>query len=302
MEIKIFESFEDALTYNNTVQETDKELLYAYLYKKWYRPEIVGEIDILTKASLLFLLVLNTLETRGRSDKVSSRIALDYLQYLNLNNEEYFVSIGIEKCVPYLHENPHFNELTPSVSYTKLGQYLCVLNESINNPNIKIDRALWQTIYLIVQAIYLKDIRFAGTWYQVAISFYENFVLEDSLTTHVPGLSFYDRGVRHDKFCPVSGTRDPDFWYTASNGTKAPAEFKRATKTVEALAGYGFNNPDYIYNAKFLFTYGRTKTGVLGFYKIDYTVPQYTIEAVDVDDQLIEVIKAVGDKVYENNK
>jgi hypothetical protein len=51
-----------------------------------------------------------------------------------------------------------------------------------------------------------------------------------------------------------------------------------------------------------LFTYGRTKTGTLGFYKIDYTVPQYTIEAVDVDDQLIEVIKTVGDKVYENNK
>jgi hypothetical protein len=255
-----------------------------------------------TGASLLFLLVLNTLETRGRSDKVSCKIALDYLQYLNLNHEKYFINIGIEKCKPYLHKNPYFDEPVPALSYAMLGQHLCALSKSINNPAIKIDQAVWQAIYLIVHAIYLKDIRFAGTWYQTAVGFYDNFVLEDSLTTHVPGLNFFDRGVRHDKLCPVSGTGDPDFWYTAPNGIKASAEFKQATKTVEALASYSFKNPSYIYNAKFLFTYGRTKTGILGFYKIDYTVPQYTIEAVDVDDQLIEVIKTVGDKVYENNK
>ena len=134
------------------------------------------------------------------------------------------------------------------------------------------------------------------------MSFYDNSVLEDYLVTYIPNLNFFNRGVRHDKFCPVSGTRDPDFWYTTNDGIKVPAEFKQATRTVEALAQFSFNNPSYIYNAKILFTYGKSNSGVLGFYKIDYTCTPFTITAVDVDDKLIEVIKAVGDKSNENFK
>ena len=302
MNIEIFGNFNDALEYSKSIPETERETVRAYLYNKWYKPEIIGEVDILTGASPLFLLIVNTLETRGRSDEISCGIALDYLLYLSRNNKQYFEKIGIDDCEPYLHESQHIVKLVPALSYIALGKHFQYLQESKNNPDIKIEQALWQIVYLIVHAIYHKDARFAGTWYQTAIGFCDNSVLEDSLTTYVPGLSFYDRGVRHDKLCPVSGTSDPDFWYIDTNGTKAPAEFKQAIKTVEALARYSYNTPSYIYNAKFLFTYGRTNTGALGFYKIDYTCSPYTIKAVEVDNQLIEIIKAVGDKVNENTK
>lgn len=295
MNIKIFSSFDEALAYHDSVSETERETVRIYLHNKWSIPEIVGDIDILTDTSLLFLLIVNTLETLGRSNNTSCKIALDYLKYLSNNNKQYFESIGMEDCEPYLHESQYIG-MVPTISYCILNKHFKDLADSETNPNIKISKAFWQAMYLIVQAIYHKDERYAGTWYQTVVGFFDNFILEHSLTTYVDGLTFFNRGVRHDRFCPVSGTHDPDFYYQVADGIIVPAEFKKATKTVGALARYSYNNPDYIYKAKVLFTYGEIDFGVLGFYKIDYTVSPYTIESVPVDNKLIEIIKAVVDK------
>ena len=302
MNIKIFKNFTDILEYSKTISGPDKDNIRNYLLQKWSIPKIIDDINILEDASLLFLLMVNTLETLGRSNNDSCAMARDYLKYLKQNNEQFFKEIGIDNCAPYLHENTPADKQVPALSYTILGKYHQDLVESVFNTDIIINRAVWQALYLIVHSIYLKDERFAGTWYQVVMSFYDNSVLEDCLVKYVPNLSFFNRGVRHDKFCPVSGTRDPDFWYTMLDGTKVSAEFKQATRTVEALARYSYNNPSYIYNAKVLFTYGKSSSGTLGFYKIDYTCSPYIITAVKVDTKLIEVIKAVGDKSDESFK
>lgn len=301
MNIKIFNNFTDTLEYSKTISSFEKDILHRYLIQKWSIPEIIGDINILEGSSLLFLLIVNTLETLGRTNDTGCTIARDYLKYLKCNNEQFFKKIGIEDCVPYLHECTSIEKFVPALSYNALGKHYQDLIESETNTNIIIDRAVWQAVYLIVHAIYQKDERFASTWYQAVMSFYNNSVLENCLVAYVPGLSFFNRGVRHDKFCPVSGTADPDFWYT-TDVSKVSAEFKQATKTVEALARYSYNNPNYIYNAKVLFTYGKSSSGALGFYKIDYTCVPYIITAVEVDIELIKVIKAVGDKSYESFK
>lgn len=295
MNIKIFSNFDEALTYHNLISETDRETVRTYLYNKWSIPRIIGDIDILTDTSLLFLLIVNTLETLGRSNNTSCKIALDYLKYLSNNNKRYFENLGIEDCEPYLHESQYVG-MVPAISYCILNKHFKDLADSEVNPSIKINRAFWQAMYLVVQAIYHKEKRFAGTWYQIVVGFFDNFILEYSLTTYIEGLTFFNRGVRHDMLCPVSGTRDPDFYYQVADGIIVPAEFKKATKTVEALARYSYNDPDYIYKAKVLFTYGLTDAGAFGFYKIDYTSSIYTIEPVKVDSKLIEIVKAVGDK------
>jgi hypothetical protein len=105
------------------------------------------------------------------------------------------------------------------------------------------------------------------------------------------GLSFFNKGVRHDMLCPVAGTSDPDFLYEDVSGAKFSAEFKRPTVTVDSLADYAFKKPKYIYNADLLFTYGRTNAGSCGFYKIDYTKSPYTIEALPATEALISIIQ-----------
>lgn len=292
MNIKIFKSFPEALDYYKAIPEADQEAMRTYLQKKWQRSEIVGDVDILVNAGLFFLLIVNTLEELGRSNNISCELACEYLTFLNNNHCQFFKNFGFEECAPYLHKK---YKSVISLDYEVFGKQYEILNKAKLDPSVSVNQAFWQAVYLIVQAIYHKEARYAGTWYQTAVGFFNNFILETSLTTYVAGLTFFNRGVRHDMLCPVSGTRDPDFWYQVADHVIVPAEFKRATKTVEALARYSYNDPNYIYNAKVLFTYGSTKAGVLGFYKIDYTVSPYTIEQVQVDSKLIEIIKAVGD-------
>jgi hypothetical protein len=293
MNIKIFKSFTEALDYSKAIPKADQEAMRAYLQKKWQRSEIIGDIDILADASLFFLLIVNTLEELGRSNNVSCELSCEYLTFLNNNRCQFFKNFGFEECSPYIHKT---YKSVISLDYEIFGKQYEILNKAKLDPSVSVNQAFWQAVYLIVHAIYLKDTRQASTWFQAAVSFYKNSVLEYGLTTYVPGLSFFNRGVRHDKLCPVSGTSDPDFWYLTSDGLKFPAEFKQPTKTIEALAYYSFKYPDYIYNAKFLFSYGQTANGILGFYKIDYTRSPFTITAIDVDRQLIEVIKATGNK------
>ena len=287
MNIKIFKSFTEALDYYKAIPEADQEAKRIYLQKKWQRPEIVGDIDILADAGLFFLLIVNTLEELGRSNNISCELACEYLTFLNNNHCQFFKNFGFEECVPYLHKN---YKSVISLDYNIFGKQYEILNKAKLNTSVSVNQAFWQAVYLIVHAIYQKDTRNVGTWFQTAVWFYNNSILEYGLTTYVPGLSFFNRGVRHDKLCPVSGTKDPDFWYLTSDGLKFSAEFKRPTKTIEALAYHSFKYPDYIYNAKFLFSYGQTANGVLGFYKIDYTRSPFTITALDVDSQLIEII------------
>jgi hypothetical protein len=179
------------------------------------------------------------------------------------------------------------------MSYDMLGKHLAdfTAHYKITNSRKPPVYGIWQTIYLLIMAIYHKEERQLDTWVQSAKNFYSNSELEFGLNDNIPGLSFYNRGVRHDMLCPVAGTSDPDFLYKNTEGQHFAAEFKKPTITVESLANYAFKHPEYIYNAKFLFTYGKTNNGAYGFYKIDYTKVPYVIEQISTSDTLIQVIQ-----------
>lgn len=288
--VKIFESFDAIMEYHNSLSPEEQETLRQNLIEKWKDTHVTLDVDIISDAKLWFLLVLDTLEVLGRTNKKSCAIAYNCLQYLYRWNRKFFTEIGITLCKPYLHKD---HELVPSINYATLGKHFEKLFEHFKTTN---DRkppvnGIWQTVYLIIQAIYHKEERQDTTWFQTARTFYDNYLYETDLNTNMPGLAFFYRGVRHDILCPVAGTSDPDFLYENSDGTKFSAEFKRPTRTVESLAEYAFKKPKYIYNADLLFTYGKAAGGGYGFYKIDYTKSPYTIEALPATEALISVIQ-----------
>jgi hypothetical protein len=288
--VKIFDSFDSIIDYHNSLQAEEHEELRQSLIKKWKDTYITENVDIISDAKLWFLLVLNTLEARGRANKKSCAIALCCLRNIYRGRANFFGEIGVTLNEPYLHKD--FG-LVPSMSYIELGKHFEKLAEhfKITNSKKPPDIGVWQTVYLIVQAIYHKEERQADTWFQTAKTFYENYLYETDLNNNMPGLTFFYRGVRHDMLCPVAGTSDPDFLYKNASGVKFSAEFKRPTVTVDSLAYYAFKKPDYIYNADLLFTYGRTNAGNCGFYKIDYTKSPYTIEILPATEALISTIQ-----------
>jgi hypothetical protein len=92
----------------------------------------------------------------------------------------------------------------------------------------------------------------------------------------VSDITFKKTGSTHLSLDSGWGKGVCDFICT-HDGVNIDGEFKRPTKNVCALAVHAYNHPDYIYNAKFLYTYGPYSdySTEYAFYEIDYTRPDY---------------------------
>lgn len=271
-------NFREIVDKYNNLSADNKDLLLNELRTKWRGTELTKDVDIISDANLLYLMVVDALEALPRKgDKNRPALALSYLK---ASESKFLNSLGINKSL--VKEEVY----APAVSYVILGSCLAQ-KESVS-------KSFWRAIYLIVNAIFVKEERYVGPWFDTAEFMYGNFLSEDYLVNTIPGLMFNSRGVRHDMLCATNGTADPDFLYT-EHGLTYTAEFKLPTRTVEALARYGYNNPKYIYNADILFTY---KASESRFYKIDYTVPDiikntaYTIEALNIKGDITRLTKA----------
>lgn len=231
--------------------ELEQELLH--------KPGLVDYIDIITEASCMYKMVVKEIESLPRNNSARQRLALDFLTYVYKHNSDYLLSHDVEYCT--------VNDLglkTFAIDYIKIKEYLN--NESSTSIST------WRILYLIQNSIYIKQEREVHDWYSAIKFMCANFGSETFLVANVDGLSFNPKGIRHDKFCAANGTSDSDFLY---RGKKA--EFKMAIKTVEALAQHAYNNPEYIYNASFLFTCEEDRKQ---YYLIDYTKIPYAITKI----------------------
>lgn len=288
-------SLDEIFEYYEKIPKEEYSSLTNKLKNKWNH--LCTEVDLFAFVDLLFLLVIDVLETRGRGDRSSCIIAQTCLQkiYAQYKNS---LDNYVVYCDPFLEHTPHIAINYPCLPYKSVVKDLVnqVRHARATNRLPVAADGKWFIGYLIIHAIYHKDERMEGTWVEAVESFYDNSDFE-YIMLKVPGISFYDKGVRHDMLCPVSGTADPDFFYEPAPGKKYTAEFKRPTVNVDRLAQYGLDNPKYIYYVDYLFTYGARDTGKVGFFKIDYTNKySYTIEEVLVDSELLNQIKEMSDK------
>lgn len=239
----------------NKLSESARIELLNKLRAKYLNTDLTKDVDIISDASLPFLMVVDAIEELPRKgNKHRPALALDFLAAQSIE-ELSWLGIDYQEAKPGV--------LTYTISYLNIGKYL--ENKDIVNKN------LWRGIYLIINAIFVKEDRYVGAWFDTIKIFYSNFLSESYLVATIPGLKFNNAGVRHDMLCATSGTSDPDFIYVENN-VAYTAEFKLPTKTVGALAAYGYKNTGYIYNAKILFTYDVDSSQ---FYKINYTIPDY---------------------------
>ena len=264
--------------FHDDLSETEQEEVLLKLKDKYMHTDVTKDIDIISDATLPFLLVLDAIEELPRKgSKNRSKLALDFL---NAQGADELAKLGIQYC------EAKTGIKTYTISYVDLGTYLQGKNTT--------DRDLWRGVYLIINAIFVKEERYVSAWFDTAKFFYGNFLSETYLVDTIPGLSFNNKGVRHDMLCATSGTADADFLYTEFNITYT-AEFKLPTKTISALAAYGYKNPSYIYNANILFTYDIISSK---FYKIDYTIydyntgKPYTITVLDITSDSSRIIKS----------
>lgn len=298
--LPIFCSLSEINTYYNSLTSEQHEALKEELYNKYKdSKQVVGNVDILNKASLGFLLVADVLEKRGRSSNVGCSIALEYLLLLYEKRLEYCNSLGVTLCDPYLHKKFFYKgaeRQVPAMDYNRM----CSLYANYHASR-ETDIAAWQIVYLITHSIFQKKERMETPWFDAGESFSSTAMFEASLEKSIAGLTYCNRGVRHDMYCPVCGTKDPDFLYTTSDGTIHTAEFKRALKTVKAIANYSEQKPEYIYNADYLFTYGPLDNiyGCSNFYIIDYTRVPYTITALPAADEAFNKIRNSQEALYE---
>lgn len=262
--------------YNN-LSDIDREKLLVDLRAKYSNTELTKDVDIISDANLPFLMVVDALESLPKKgDSSRSELALTFLMAQGVDE---IAKLGICYC------EVKAGVKAPAISYINLGNYL-------QNKNT-VPKDFWRGVYLIINAIFVKEERYVGAWFDSAEFFYGNFLSESYLVATIPGLDFNNKGVRHDMLCATNGTSDPDFLYTEHNIIYT-AEFKLPTKTIEALAEYSRKTPKYIYFANILFTYNINDSR---FYKIDYTLPDlatnksYTIEALNIQGDSARIIK-----------
>lgn len=268
-------TFSDIITEYNAISDQDKNIKLLELRKELAIPALISDIDIISDAPLLFLLVAKEIELLKKSDNARQQLAITYLKNANIQQ---LAEFNIEYCEVKNGTKSY------AINYTLLGK--CLAQKEA------ISKSFWRGIYLIVNSIYVSDMRSVGNWFETAQYMFGNFLGESYLVDTIPGLTFNPKGVRHDMLCATGGTKDPDFIYTEILGIMHTAEFKRPNKSIEALAAYAAKNPSYIYNADILFTYDPI---TLKFYKIDYTLPDpttgtsYTITSLNITYDLSKI-------------
>lgn len=292
-------TFEQIINYYYTLTDTNIPVVEKKLANRFSNEQnhqLNKVINITKNAPLLTLLVIDAIECYGRGSDFCCDIAFDYLYYIKQNCMKQQIDTDLELCEPYSHKNYiRYNQkvLAPALSYHKIGELF--KNFYVHN---LVDEKAWRLVYFITNAIYHKEQREASSWFESAKSFFITSIFEEVVHNNIDGLELYERGVRHDMYCPVPGTGDPDFCYSNGNG-KFTAEFKRALKTVPAIARHASTNPSYIYNANYLVTYGifnyyppETKA----FYMVDYNKNPYVINRLDISsDCLNQYIEYYGE-------
>lgn len=245
-------------------------------------------INITDGATLLTWLVIDAVECYGRQSDFGCDISRDYLYFIYEECDKQQINTLLKLCAPYSHKDYYRHgkkALVPALSYEDIGK---LLRDFFDKKPI--DTAAWRLVYFVTNAIHHKNQREDSTWFEAAKSFFITSIFEDFSYKNISGLVLHDKGVRHDLYCPVSGTGDPDFYYSTETG-KFTAEFKRAIKTVPAIAKHAFNNPSYIYNANYLLTYGVVNYYPVerkAFYFVNYTDSPYSITRLDIDDTWLE--------------
>jgi hypothetical protein len=282
-------SFEQILEYYHSLtDDTTKEVIERLTDRFSNNSTLNAVVNITDRATLLTWLVIDAVECYGRQSDFGCDISRDYLYFVYEECDKQQINTLLKLCAPYSHKDYYRHgkkALVPALSYEDIGQLFRDFYDK--KP---IDTAAWRLIYFTTNAIHHKNQREDSSWFEAAKSFFITSVFEDFLSKHIPGLALHDRGVRHDMYCPVSGTGDPDFYYTTETG-KFTAEFKRALKTVPALAQHAFNNPSYIYNANYLLTYGIVNYYPAernAFYFVNYTDRPYSFTRLDIDDTWLE--------------
>jgi hypothetical protein len=235
--------------------DLDKELLQ--------NSDLVKYVDIITGAPCLFKMVVKEIESLPRHNSARQKLALDFLTAVYRSNSASITSHGVEYCAV-----KKLGPKTFAIDYDKVKEYYEDNSTSVGT---------WRILYLMQNSIYVKQERDVSDWYSAVKFMCDNRGSEAFLVATIDGLIFNSEGVCHDKFCAASGTKDADFLYRGKT-----AEFKMATKSVKALAEYAYKNPEYIYNASFLFTCESDREQ---YYLIDYNKPsnytEYTITKIE---------------------
>lgn len=282
-------SFEQILEfYSSLTDDTIKDITKELTTRFSKNSTLNAVINITDGAPLLTLLVIDAVECYGRQSDFGCDISREYLHFIYEVCDKQQIHTLLKLCSPYSHKDYYRHDkkaLVPALSYEDIGKLLRDFFEK--KP---IDTAAWRLVYFTTNAIPRKSQREDSSWFEAAKSFFITSIFEDFLSKHMSGLTLHDRGVRHDMYCPVSGTSDPDFYYNTETG-KFTAEFKRARKTVPALAKHAFDSPSYIYNANYLLTYGIFNYYPVeqkAFYFVNYLDSPYSFTRLDIDDTWLE--------------
>jgi hypothetical protein len=245
---------------NELSPEDRKELSLKLDQELVHIPGLVDYVDIITDAPCLFKMVVKEIESLPRHNSARQKLALDFLTAVYKSNPASITSHGVEYCAAGKSGSKTF-----TIDYDKVKEYY----KEDNSTSV----GTWRILYLMQNSIYVKQEREVSDWYSAVKFMCDNCGSETFLVTNIPGLTFNSKGVCHDKFCATGGTKDADFIYREKT-----AEFKMATKSVKALAEYAYKNPEYIYNASFLFTCESDREQ---YYLVDYTKSPFTITKIE---------------------
>ena len=258
-------TYKELLKERNELSPEKRQKLSLDLEKELLQnPDLVKYVDIITGAPCLFKMVVKEIESLPRNNSARQKLALDFLTAVYKSNPASITSHGVEYCAAGKSGSKTF-----TIDYDKVKTYF---KEGANT-----SIGTWRILYLMQNSIYVKQEREVSDWHSAIKFMCDNYDSETFLVTNIPGLVFNPKGIYHDKFCAASGTRDADFIYREKT-----AEFKMAKVSVKAIAEYAYKNPEYIYNASFLFTCESDREQ---YYLIDYTKPsdytKFTITKIE---------------------
>lgn len=226
---------------------------------------LASQIDIITDAPLSFLLIADEIEALPKNSSARASIALQYL----VGNQVELTEIE-DGIVQVKHEQDKYGFYT-TVDYDDLTKYMADYKSGKS-----LSTRVWRTLYLMINTIPTSEERKQATWLDNLVTFSDNSILELAIVKNVPGVAFKQTGSAHLSLESGWGKGVCDFSCTRAEGV-LDGEFKRPIKNVSALAAYAYKNPEYIYNAKILYSYGPFSdyTTDNAFYEIDYTRPDY---------------------------
>lgn len=226
---------------------------------------LARQVDIISDAPLNFLKKADEIELLPKNSSNRAYIALKYL--IDAEDELSSLAEGIVR----IKQKSDDYSFCATVDYGDLTEYMTTYKKG--KP---LSSSVWRTLYLMINTIPTGRDRMQATWFDNLAHFSDNSILELAVVKNVSNVVFKATGSSHLSLDSGWGKGVCDFVCTR-DGINIDGEFKRPTKNVCALAAHAYKNPDYIYNAKILYTYGPYSdcSAEYAFYEIDYTRPDY---------------------------